>query len=97
MLTWHLNPVQVKHKHLNYLKRIDDAIWEVNDELMEELNDTVDFVNLFLSFHRITLLVERKEVRMPVIFLCCLRDLENSGTSSYEIVNRVQAESRRNA
>ena len=28
---------------LETLKRIDDAIWEVNDELMEELDDTQQF------------------------------------------------------
>ncbi|MEZ5082308.1 MAG: efflux RND transporter permease subunit [Bacteroidales bacterium] len=75
---------------LETLKGIDDAIWEVNDELMEELNDTVNFVNYsFLSTGAAFNGKERGSHAGNIFVL--LRDLENSGTSSYEIVNRVQA------
>ena len=74
---------------LESLKMIDDAIWEVNEELKEELSDTADFVNYsFLSTGSAFNGQERGSHAGNIFVL--LRDLENSGTSSYEIVNRVQ-------
>jgi len=74
---------------LESLKRIDDAIWEVNDELMEELEDTNNFVNYsFVSTGSAFNGKERGSHAGNIFVL--LRDLENSGTSSYEIVKRVQ-------
>ena len=74
---------------LDYLKVIDDAIWEVNDELKEELNDSVDFVNYsFISTGSAFNGMENGSHAGNVFVL--LRDLENTGTSSYEIVTRVQ-------
>lgn len=74
---------------LEYLKVIDDAIWEVNDELKEELNDTSDFVNYsFVSTGSAFNGMENGSHAGNVFVL--LRDLENTGTSSYEIVTRVQ-------
>ncbi len=74
---------------LEYLQIIDNAIWEVNEELKEELNDTVDFVNYsFVSTGRAFNGMEIGSHAGNVFVL--LRDLENSGTSSYEIVQRVQ-------
>ena len=75
---------------LEYLKRIDNAIWEVNDELKEEMNDTADFVDYtFLSTGSAFSGKERGSHAGNIFVL--LRDLEGSGTSSYEIVERVQA------
>jgi multidrug efflux pump subunit AcrB len=74
---------------LEYLKRVDNAIWDVNAELKDELNDTSDFVNFtFLSTGSA---FNGQEIGSHAgnIFVL-LRDLENSGTSSYEIVRRVQ-------
>jgi len=74
---------------LETLKRIEDAIWEVNDELMEELEDTVNFVNYsYLSTGSAFSGKERGSHAGNIFVL--LRDLENSGTSSYEVVSRVQ-------
>ncbi|MEJ2595280.1 MAG: efflux RND transporter permease subunit [bacterium] len=74
---------------LDYLKMVDDAIWEVNDEFMEELNDTSDFVNYsFLSTGSAFNGLEKGSHAGNIFVL--LRDLENSGTSSYEIVRRLQ-------
>lgn len=74
---------------LEYVKKIDDAIWEVNDELKEELNDTLDFVNYtFVSTGSAFSGQERGSHAGNVFVL--LRDLENTGTSSFEIVQRVQ-------
>ena len=71
-----------------YLQRFEDAIWEVNNELMEELDDTLSFVNhTFLS---VGAGFEGQEVGSHAgnIFVL-LRDLEDAGVSSYEIVHRV--------
>lgn len=74
---------------LEYVKKVDDAIWEVNDELKEELNDTVDFVNYsFVSTGSAFNGMETGSHAGNVFVL--LRDLENTGTSSFEIVTRVQ-------
>ncbi|HPE55481.1 MAG TPA: efflux RND transporter permease subunit [Bacteroidales bacterium] len=74
---------------LKTLQRIDDIIWEVNDELKEELNDSVDFVNYsFLSTGSAFQGTENGSHAGNIFVL--LRDLEESGTSSYEIVTRVQ-------
>ena len=74
---------------LEYVQRIDDAIWEVNDEIKNELNDTVDFVNY--TFVSTGAAFNGQEVGSHAgnVFVL-LRDLENTGTSSYEIVTRVQ-------
>ncbi|MBC8488228.1 MAG: efflux RND transporter permease subunit [Bacteroidetes bacterium] len=74
---------------LESLKRIDDAIWAVNDELMEKLGDTNNFVNYsFLSTGSAFNGKERGSHAGNIFVL--LRDLDNTGTSSYEIVKRVQ-------
>jgi multidrug efflux pump subunit AcrB len=74
---------------LDALKRIDDAIWEVNDELKEELGDSIDFVNYsFLSTGAAFNGKERGSHAGNIFVL--LRDLDNTGTSSYEVVTRVQ-------
>ncbi len=74
---------------LESLKRIDDAIWAVNDELMEKLGDTNNFVNYtFVSTGSAFNGKERGSHAGNIFVL--LRDLDNTGTSSYEIVKRVQ-------
>ena len=74
---------------LEALKHIDDIIWEVNEELKQELQDSIDFVNY--SFLTTGSAFSGKETGSHAgnIFVL-LRDLENSGTSSYDVVNRVQ-------
>jgi len=74
---------------LETLKRIDDAIWEVNDELMEKLGDTNNLVNYtFISTGSAFNGQERGSHAGNIFVL--LRNLENSGTSSYEVVSLVQ-------
>jgi len=74
---------------LETLKRVENAIWDVNEELKEQLNDTIDFVNYtFLSTGGAFNGQERGSHAGNIFVL--LRNLENSGTSSYEIVNRVR-------
>jgi len=88
---------------LESIKLIDDAIWEVNAELMEELGDTTNFVNYtFLSTGSAfggqargshssgTAFSGQERGSHAGNIFVMLRDLENSGTSSYEIVRRVQ-------
>jgi multidrug efflux pump subunit AcrB len=74
---------------LEYVKRFDDAIWEVDAELMDELNDTNHFVNF--TFVSTGGAFSGQEIGSHAgnVFVL-LRDLENSGTSSFEIVRRVQ-------
>ncbi len=74
---------------LEYVQKIDDAIWAVNEELKAELSDTADFVNY--TFVSTGAAFNGQEVGSHAgnVFVL-LRDLENSGTSSFDIVTRVQ-------
>ena len=74
---------------LKYLDLIDDAIWEVDNELKEELGDTNNFVNYTFVSTGNAFSGQERGSHAGNIFVM-LRDLENSGTSSYEVVRRVQ-------
>lgn len=74
---------------LDYLHRIDDAIWEVNSELMEELNDTANLISYTFLSTGSAFSGQELGSHAGNIFVM-LRDLENSQTSSFEIVERVQ-------
>ena len=79
-------------KTLEYLKRFEAAIWEVDNELMDELSDTNHFIDYAFLTTGSTSSDQNSagEVGSHAghIFVL-LRDLENSGTSSYEVVKRV--------
>jgi len=77
-------------KTLDYLKHIDNAIWEVNTDFMEKFNDTNDFVSYtYLSTGNAFRGLERGSHAGNIFVM--LRDLEGSGTSSFEIVDSVLA------
>jgi multidrug efflux pump subunit AcrB len=75
---------------LDYLTRIDDAIWEVNEDFMEKFNDTVDFVS-FTSLSTGSAFNGQERGSHAGNIFVMLRDLEESGTSSFEIVDSVLA------
>ncbi len=74
---------------IDYLQRFDDAIWEVNQDLMEEFNDTSNFINY--SFTNIGNAFNGQEIGAHAgsIFVL-LRNLEGANVSSFEIVDRVR-------
>ena len=77
-------------KTLDYLKHIDNAIWEVNTDFMEKFNDTNDFVSYtYLSTGNAFRGLERGSHAGNIFVM--LRDLEGSETSSFEIVDSVLA------
>jgi multidrug efflux pump subunit AcrB len=72
-----------------YLKRFDEAVWEVNAELQEKFDDTTSFVdynyiNLGMAFDG-----QESGAHAGNIFVQ-LRDLEDSPVSSFEIANLIQ-------
>ncbi len=80
----------------NYLMKIDSVVWEVNKELMEEnkewmekRNDTIPFIRY--SFPNIGYAFDGVEVGAHAgnIFVL-LRDLDNTGISSYELAEKVR-------
>ena len=77
-------------KTLDYLKRIDDAIWEMNTDFMERFNDTADFVSYTSLSTGNAFRGQERGSHAGNIFVM-LRDLEGSGTSSFEIVDSVLA------
>lgn len=76
-------------KTMDYLDRFEDAIWEVNDELMEEYNDTANYINY--TFVTLGNSFDGREIGAHAgnIFVL-LRDMEGAPISSFEIVNRVR-------
>lgn len=84
-------PGDGEKKTTAYLERFEDAVWKVNDELMEELNDTVNFVdytylNIGNAFNG-----QETGAHSGNIFVQ-LRDMEGAPISSYEIAQRIQDE-----
>jgi multidrug efflux pump subunit AcrB len=82
-------PGSGEQQTLEYLNRFDRAIWEVDADLMEELNDTNHFVNFTFVSTGGAFNGQEPGSHAGNVFVL-LRDLENSGTSSFEIVQRVQ-------
>ncbi|MCF8227580.1 MAG: efflux RND transporter permease subunit [Bacteroidales bacterium] len=81
-------PGEGEKQTMTYLHRFEDAVWEVNDELMEELKDTTfveyTYINMGSSFNG-----QETGAHAGNIFVQ-LRDMEGSPVSSFEIANRIQ-------
>ncbi len=74
---------------LEYLTRFDKAIWEVNDDLKSEFNDTVDFIDFtFVSTGGAFDGLEMGSHAGSIFVI--LRDLEDAGVNSFQIVNRLR-------
>ena len=74
---------------IDHLKKFEKVIWEVNDELKKEFKDTLDYVEYsFRSTGSAFNGLERGSHAGNIFVL--LRDLEDTQTSSYDIVNRIQ-------
>lgn len=77
-------------KTMEYLNRFEEAIWEVNSDLMEEFGDDNNFVdytflNLGSAFNG-----TESGAHAGNIFVL-LRNMEGAPLSSFQIVNRVRA------
>jgi len=82
-------PGSGENQTLSYLKRFEDAIWEVNADLMEETNDTSQLVNYtFVGLGGAFNGTETGSHAGGIFVL--LRNLEDTEISSFEIVNRVR-------
>lgn len=81
-------PGEGEKQSLNYLQSFEETVWEVNEELMEEFNDSsyIDytFINMGNSFNG-----QETGAHAGNIFVQ-LRNMEGSPISSYEIANRIQ-------
>jgi len=75
---------------LQYLQKFDDALWEVNDDLMDDYNDTISFIDY--SFIGIGNAFDGAETGSHAgsIFVL-VRNLEDTEVSSYEIVERLRS------
>ncbi|TKG92313.1 efflux RND transporter permease subunit [Puteibacter caeruleilacunae] len=73
---------------MEFLKRFEKAVWEVNDELVKERGDTIDiiekcYLNMGASFNG-------QESGAHAGYLDVFpRNLEETNLSTYEIINRV--------
>lgn len=74
---------------LGHLKRMEDSIWVVNEELKEEFNDTVNFINYTFVSTGGSFNGQESGGHAGNIFVL-LRDLEDAPVNSFEIVNRVR-------
>lgn len=83
-------PGSGEKKTLDYLKRFESAIWEVNDELVGEYTQTEPFVKFtFLTLGSASDLNEQGSHAGSISVM--LRDMEGSPISSFEIADRVRA------
>jgi len=81
---------------MEYLKRFEESVWEVNDELMEEHQQQLQALDDTIPIVRFTLLnlgnafngVETGSHAGNIFVL--LRNLENTGVSSFEVVERIR-------
>ncbi|MEA3478001.1 MAG: efflux RND transporter permease subunit [Bacteroidota bacterium] len=73
---------------LEYLKRFENAIWEVNDEIMEEFEDTVNYVDYTFLNVGAAFNGQENGAHAGNIFVL-VRNLEDAPVSSFEIVKRV--------
>lgn len=74
---------------LEYIRHIDEVIWEVNDELMDEFDDTTAYVNYTFSSVGSSFSGQENGSHAGNVFVT-LKDLENKEISSFDIVNRVK-------
>lgn len=74
---------------MEYLKNMDAAIWEVNEDLKEEFNDTTTFVEYTFVGLGTAFNGQERGSHAGNIFVM-LYDLESKDISSFDIVKRVQ-------
>lgn len=89
-------PGSGERQTIEYIKRFDAAVWEVNDEMMEEYKeafeergDTVPFVSYTFSNSGSAFNGIETGSHAGNIFVL-LRDLDGTGVSSFEIAERVR-------
>ncbi|MHA7111003.1 efflux RND transporter permease subunit [Sunxiuqinia elliptica] len=81
-------PGQGERQTMAFLTRFEDAVWEVNDELKEEYQDSVDIIeNAFLSLG--TAFDGQETGAHAGNINVFPRNSEETGISTYEIINRV--------
>ena len=74
---------------LEYLKRFDEAVWQVNEELKKEFNDPNDFVRF--TFMTLGSTFDGEETGSHAGNVnTMLRDMEGSPISSFEIADRIR-------
>ncbi|MCD6308910.1 MAG: efflux RND transporter permease subunit, partial [Candidatus Latescibacteria bacterium] len=82
-------PGSGEKRTMDYIRRFDDIVWEVNDELVEEYNQTEPFIRFtFMTLGSALSGKERGSHAGNVSVM--LRDMEGSPISSFEIANRVR-------
>jgi len=74
---------------LGHLQRIDDVIWEVDKELMEEFDDDEHYINYTFVSTGGAFNGQENGGHAGNIFIL-LRNLEGAQVNSYDIVNRVR-------
>jgi len=74
---------------LEFVKKFDAAIWEVNEELMKEFNDTVPFINYTFSNVGRAFNGQETGAHAGNVFVT-LKDLDTKEISSFEMMERVK-------
>ena len=74
---------------LNKLKEMEDAVWEVNRDLQEEFNDTVDFIDHTFVSTGAAFNGQESGSHAGNIFII-LDNMEEREFNSYDVVNRVR-------
>lgn len=74
---------------LNKLKKMEDAVWEVNKDLQQEYNDTVDFIDHTFVSTGGAFNGQESGAHAGNIFII-LNNMEEREFNSYDVVNRVR-------
>jgi multidrug efflux pump subunit AcrB len=82
-------PGEGEKQTYEYLQEFEKAVWEVNDEMVEELNDTANLVNYTYLIMGSSFDGDENGSHAGHIFVN-LRNLEGSEVSSFQIANRVR-------
>jgi multidrug efflux pump subunit AcrB len=82
-------PGSGERKTMDYLKKFDDTVWEVNEELMKEYPDQESFIKF--TFTSLGNAFDRQENGSHTGNVNVMpRDLEGSPVSSFQIADRVR-------
>ena len=83
-------PGSGERQTLEFVKRFDAAIWEVNDDLMEEYNDTVPFIANTFSNVGYAFNGQETGAHAGNVFVT-LNELDDKEISSFDMMERVKA------
>ena len=82
-------PGSGEEQTLKFQKKFDEAVWEVNEDLKRENNDTINYIDYTFSSTGNAFNGQENGGHAGNIFVL-IHDLEETGASSFDIIQRVR-------